>query len=80
MHHGAMKHIEALIADGGEITVGALWPHPCVATAADQHNALAMLVRRDGEALQALLQRLDQAIAKAYDDDGFTDEVNSART
>jgi hypothetical protein len=39
-----------------------------------------MLVRRDGETLQALLQRLDQAIAKAYDDDGFTDEVNSART
>jgi hypothetical protein len=73
-----MKHIEALIDDGGEITVGALLPHKCVATAADQNNALAMLVRRDGETLQALLQRLDQAIAKAYDVDGFTDEVNSA--
>lgn len=75
-----MKHIEALIADGGEITVGARWPHKCVATAADQSNALAMLVRRDGETLPALLQRLDEAIAKAYDDDGFTDEVNSAST
>ena len=75
-----MKHIEALIADGGNISVGALWPHKCVATAADQSNALAMLVRRDGETLQALLQRLDQAIARAYADDGFTDEVNSAST
>ena len=74
-----MEHIEALIADGGEITVGALWPHKCVATAADQSNALAMLVRRVGETLPALLQRLDQAIAKAYDGGGFTDEVNSAR-
>ena len=75
-----MKHIEALIADDGEITMGARWPHKCVATAADQNNALAMLVRRDGETLPALLQRLDQAIANAYDDGGFTDEVNSART
>lgn len=73
-----MKHIEALIADRGEITVGARWPHKCVATAADLSNTLAMLVRREGETLQALLQRLDQAVAKAYDDDGFTDEVNSA--
>ncbi len=76
----AMEHIEALIADGGEITVGARWPHKCVATAADQSNTLAMLVRRDGETLPALLRRLDQAIAKVYDDDGFTDVVNSART
>ncbi len=74
-----MKHIEALIANGGEITVGARWPQKCVATAADQSNTLAMLVRRDGETLPALLRRLDQAIAKVYDDDGFTDEVNSAR-
>ena len=75
-----MKHIEALIADGGEITVGALWPHPCVATAADQHNALAMLVRREGETLPALLKRLDQSIGRAYGDGGITDEVNSANT
>lgn len=76
----AMTNIEALIADGGEITVGALWPHPCVATAADQHNALAMLVRRDGETLPALLKRLDLAIGKACGDGGVTDEVNSANT
>jgi hypothetical protein len=48
--------------------------------AADQHNALAMLVRRDGETLPALLKRLDLAIGKACGDGGVTDEVNSANT
>jgi len=54
-----MKNIEALIEDGGDITVGAIDPIECAATAADGHNALAMLVRRDGETLNALLKRLD---------------------
>lgn len=62
-----MKNIEALIDDGGEITVGAIWPIECAATAADGHNALAMIVRREGETLNALLKRLDKAIAKYYD-------------
>jgi len=75
-----MKHIEVLLEDGGTISVGALWPHECVATAADHSNSLAMLVRRDGETLPALLKRLDEAVAKAYDDGDFTDEVNSAGT
>ena len=71
-----MKNIEALIASGGEITIGAIGAVECAATAADQHNALAMLVRRDGETLIALLRRLDRAIAR-YDDTGeSTDEIN----
>ena len=71
-----MKNIEALIADGGEITIGAIGAVECAATAADQHNALAMLVGRDGETLNALLRRLDRAIAR-YDDTGeSTDEIN----
>lgn len=36
----------------------------------------AMLVRRDGETLSALLKRLDKAIAVAYDEGPITDEVN----
>ena len=55
-----MKNIEALIDDGGEITLGAIGSIECAATAADGHNALAMLVRRDGETLNALLKRLDR--------------------
>lgn len=55
-----MKSIEALIADGGEITLGALDSFECVATAADGSNTLAMLVRRDGETINALMKRLDK--------------------
>ncbi len=72
-----MKNIEALIDDGGEITLGAVDNIDCAATAADHHNALAMLVRRDGETLNALLRRLDKAIAKFYETGETTDEINS---
>jgi hypothetical protein len=36
-----------------------------------------MLVRRKGETLAQLLTRLDLAIAKAYDEEIFADEINS---
>jgi len=73
-----MKNIEALIEDGGDITLGAIGPVECAATAADGHNALAMLVRRDGETLNALLKRLDRAIARYFDTGETTDEINPA--
>ena len=75
-----MKNIEALITEGGEITVGALASHDCAATAADGSNALAMLVRRDGETLHALLKRLDKAIGLAWSDNLFIDEVNDGES
>ena len=72
-----MNRIEALIDDGGEITLGAVGNIECAATAADYHNTLAMLVRRDSETLNALLKRLDRAIAKFYETGETTDEINS---
>ena len=74
--NAGVKNIDALIDDGGTIEIGALDPFDCVATAADTSNTLAMLVRQDGETLQALLKRLNKAIGLAYDDGKFTDEVN----
>jgi hypothetical protein len=71
-----LPNIAELIAHG-EITVGVLRPIGCVATASDGHNCLAMLVRRRGETLTQLLTRLDLAIAKAFTEDIFTDEVNA---
>lgn len=47
-----------------------------MAIATDEHNILAMLVRRPNESLDDLLQRLDAAIEAAYEYDHFTDEVN----
>jgi hypothetical protein len=70
-----LSNIAKLIGHG-EITVGVLRPIGCVATASDRHNCLAMLVRRRGETLTQLLTRLDLAIAKAFTEDIFTDEVN----
>jgi hypothetical protein len=60
----------------GDITVGRLRPVGCVATAADEDQSLAMLVRRPGETLLQLLTRLDQAIEKAYEEGVPTDEIN----
>jgi hypothetical protein len=74
------NYIEALIEEGGEITLGALPAHACVATAADGSNCLAMLVRRDGESFNALLKRLDKAIGLAWSNDMFIDEVNDGES
>ena len=71
-----MKNIETLIQDGGEITLGKLHALDCAATATDGHNAVAMLVRHNGETLGALLKRLDRAVAAYYDDGETVDEVN----
>ena len=43
-------------------------------------NCLAMLVRRDGESLNALLKRLDKAIGMAWSNDVFIDEVNDGES
>ena len=73
-----MKNIELLIADGGDINLGPLAAQECAAIAADGSNTLAMLVRREGETLNALLKRLDKAIARAWEHDEFIDEVNGS--
>jgi hypothetical protein len=61
----------------GDITVGQQPPIGCIATACDEDQCLAMLVQRKGETLLQLLTRLDEAIAKAYDENICIDEINS---
>ena len=71
-----LPNIEELI-EVGQIKVGVLPKLWCIAaTADDEHNNLAMLVRREGETLAELLTRLDLAIAKAFTEGTRTDEVN----
>lgn len=48
-----MKNLEALIDHGGSFGIGPVGSIECTATAEDGHNAMAMLVRRDGETLNA---------------------------
>jgi len=71
-------NIEALLDDGGDISLGPLASFPCVAAASTADNALVMLIRRDDESLMALLRRLERGIGKALAEPGLTiDEVNS---
>lgn len=52
-------------------------PIPCAAIANDEHNCLAMLRRRKGESLRDLLVRLGAAIAIAWNEERFIDDINT---
>lgn len=53
----ALANIAALIDDGGQITIGQLYPIECAAIANDDHNCLAMLQRRPDESLRDCWRR-----------------------
>lgn len=65
------KNIDALVKAGGEVTIGRIGPVPCAATTADEDQSLAMLARKPEESLEELLDRLDRAIVKAWDEDDY---------
>jgi hypothetical protein len=50
------------------------------AVASDEHNMLAALVRRPGETLHQLFDRLETALGRAIDDANFVDEINGPST
>lgn len=74
-----LPNIEALVTGGGDITLGAVAGIECAATACDEAQGLAMLVKRDDETLAELLQRLDRAIEQAQDNACMIDEINTKR-
>jgi hypothetical protein len=74
--HSTLPNIAELIDFGG-ITVGQMEPVGCVAIANTEDGCVAMLRRRKNETLTSLLVRLDQAIAKAMNEDISTDEINT---
>ena len=57
----AYPNIEAILKDGGDITVGRVGPIECVASASTSYDCPMMLVRREGESFVALLRRLDRS-------------------
>jgi hypothetical protein len=67
----------AELVDYGGITIGQMEPVGCVAVANSEHDCLAMLRRRKNESLGQLLVRLDHAVAKAINEDIYTDEINA---
>lgn len=68
--------LEAFLASDAQISIGTIGPIPCAAVASDENTMLAALVRRPGETLQQLLERLDAAVQLAMEQDVFTDEIN----
>tara|TARA_Y100000588_G_C13794908_1_gene728291 strand:- start:493 stop:654 length:162 start_codon:yes stop_codon:yes gene_type:complete len=50
-----LENIELLIDGSGEITIGRVGPVSCAATASDEDQCLAMLVRRPEESFEDLL-------------------------
>jgi hypothetical protein len=74
LEHHIVNNLEALIEDGGEVTLGREDDHPFVAIATDE-DVIAMLVRREGETLTALLRRLDRAVGKYFESGEIIDEV-----
>lgn len=62
-----MKNIEVLIDNGGEIALGQISTASCGVSTSDNHSAVAIPVRRDGEMLNALLKRLDKVTGRKYE-------------
>jgi len=71
--------IEEFLDTGeGDITLGAI-NHSSLrytAVATDHHNMLVALVRGRGETLHQLLDRLEQALGPALEDQIYVDEIN----
>lgn len=78
MNAQTYPHIGALMARGGHIMVGHVKPVPGAAIAHDIQQTLAMLRQHPGEAVDALLARLDAAIATAERTGTRVDEINTA--
>ncbi len=76
MDWSKLPNIQWLIENDGNIELGRVGPIACAAVASDEDNMLAALVRRDGEALDALFARLEAALDDALNHDVFTDEIN----
>lgn len=71
-----LENIECLIDGEGTITFGRVGSIRCAAIACDSSDQLAALVLHPGESFVELLSRLDAAIAQAWEEECYTDEIN----
>ena len=61
---------------GGQISVGRITPIPCAAIANDDHAMHVALLRRKGEPLMQLIERLDRTLADCLESETTVDEIN----
>ena len=73
--------IEAFLeSEEGDLSLGAIGYNDSLgytAVASDEHNMLVALVRRPGETLHELLDRLEHALGPALEEQIFVDEINA---
>jgi len=73
-------NIEAFFEAGeGDVSIGAINHVPTLrhtAVVSDRYNMVVALVRRPGETLHQLLDRLEQALGPAIEEQIFVDEIN----
>ncbi len=70
---------EFLDAEEGNISLGGIGHNSSLgytAVASDGHDMLVALVRRSGETLHELLDRLEHALGPAIEDQIYVDEIN----
>lgn len=75
MNESKFENIEYLIDGNGEISIGRFGSEPCAAIASDESNQLAALVRKPEESFMSLLERLDEAIEKAWEEEIYINEL-----
>jgi len=69
--------LQDFIDNGGQISVGRISPIPCAAVANDEHAMHLAILRRKGESLMQLIERLDRTLADCLENETTVDEINS---
>jgi hypothetical protein len=72
---GPWGALQALMDDGGQVTLGAIGPIRAAATASMPAGMLAGLTRNDGERWEDLLVRLNDAVMRAVVDGHVINEL-----
>lgn len=63
-NHGSFRVLDGFVRSGGTIDIGRFDDFECAAVAADPRTVWVVLVRRDGESLVQLLDRLERRLSR----------------
>jgi hypothetical protein len=73
--NGSCGALQALMDDGGQVTLGAMGSIPAVAIAMTPKGMLVGLMRRKGESWPQLLIRLDATVVRAVVEDRIINDL-----
>lgn len=68
--------LQDFIDNGGQISIGRIAPIPCAAVANDDHVMYVAILKRKGESLVQLIERLDRTLADCLENETTVDEIN----